>query len=97
MPYSCLSGTPVFVHCGADVGGTGTMAAACLVLAGQESPSAAVRRNLAVGPPSIERIYYTLSLGQDRAEQPPFPVVAVRRLVDAPRRMWSWFRIDWIN
>ncbi|MFE9683733.1 beta-lactamase hydrolase domain-containing protein [Streptomyces sp. NPDC006285] len=82
---------PVFVHCGAGVGRTGTMAAAYLVKAGQESPSGAVRRNLAVGPPSIEQIYYALSLGPSRAEQPPFPVVAVSRLVDAPRRMWSWF------
>ncbi|WP_369257753.1 PEP/pyruvate-binding domain-containing protein [Streptomyces sp. R35] len=46
-------------------------------------------RNLAVGPPSIEQIYYGLSLGPGRADQPPFPVVAVSRLVDAPRRMWS--------
>ncbi|MFF4354133.1 dual specificity protein phosphatase family protein [Streptomyces sp. NPDC001530] len=81
---------PVFVHCGAGVGRTGTMAAAYLVRTGQASPPAAVRRNLAVGPPSIEQIYYGLSLGPGRAEQPPFPVVAVSRLVDAPRRMWSW-------
>ncbi|MEU9183389.1 hypothetical protein AB0D14_02230 [Streptomyces sp. NPDC048484] len=82
---------PVFVHCGAGVSGTGTMAAAYPVHAGQESPSDAVRRNLAVGPPSIEQIHYALSLGPSRAEQPPLPVVAVSRLVDAPRRMWSWF------
>ncbi|MFG2784689.1 hypothetical protein ACGFY7_43535 [Streptomyces prunicolor] len=34
-----------------------------------------------------------LSLGPvpGRLEQPPLPVVAVSRLVDAPRRMLSWF------
>jgi protein-tyrosine phosphatase len=82
---------PVFVHCGAGVGRTGTMAAAYLVQTGEQSSSAAVRRNLAVGPPSIEQIYYGLHLSTAKAEQPPLPVVAVSRLVDAPRRMWSWF------
>ncbi|MHC3468620.1 protein-tyrosine phosphatase family protein [Streptomyces sp. 7R007] len=80
----------VFVHCGAGVGRTGTMAAAYLVQTGELASPAAVRRNLAVGPPSIEQIYYGLSLGPGRPAQPPWPVVAVSRLVDAPRRMWSW-------
>ncbi|MCL7423851.1 hypothetical protein [Streptomyces sp. YS415] len=51
----------------------------------------AVRRNLAVGPPSIEQIYYGLNLRSSKAEQPPLPVVVVSRVVDAPRRIMSWF------
>lgn len=82
---------PVFVHCGAGVGRTGAMVAAYLVQTGEESPSQAVRRNLAVGPPSIEQIYYGLNLSPAKAEQPPLPVVVLSRLVDAPRRMMSYF------
>jgi hypothetical protein len=66
------------------------MVAAYLVQTGTESPPQAVRRNLAVGPPSIEQIYYGLNLSPAKAEQPPLPVVVLSRLVDAPRRMMSY-------
>ncbi len=89
VAVSSASG-PVFVHCGAGVGRTGAMVAAYLVKTGEESPSQAVRRNLAVGPPSIEQIYYGLNLSPAKAEQPPLPVVFLSRLVDAPRRMMSY-------
>ncbi|WP_261989487.1 fused DSP-PTPase phosphatase/NAD kinase-like protein [Streptomyces sp. uw30] len=81
---------PVFVHCGAGVGRTGAMVAAYVVNTGEESPSQAVRHNLAVGPPSIEQIYYGLNLTPAKAEQPPLPVLVVSRLVDAPRRIMSY-------
>ncbi|WP_089506881.1 PEP/pyruvate-binding domain-containing protein [Streptomyces sp. NBS 14/10] len=79
----------VFVHCGAGVGRTGTMSAAYLVRTGEQTGPAAARRNLAVGPPSLEQICYALTLTPDRAAQPPLPVVALSRLIDAPRRIWS--------
>ena len=58
---------------------------------GEASSAEAVRRKLAVGPPSIEQIYYGLNLTPSKAEQPPLPVVVVSRVVDAPRRIMSWF------
>ncbi|MGW0839960.1 phosphatase domain-containing protein [Streptomyces sp. NPDC002787] len=80
----------MFVHCGAGVGRTRTMAAAYLVRTGQEDSPGAVWRNLSVGPPSIEQIYYGLMREREReTAQPPLPAVAVSRLVDAPRRIWS--------
>lgn len=79
----------VYVHCGAGVGRSGSMSAAYLVRTGQETPVGAVRRNLAVGPPSLEQIYYALTLRRDDSDQPPLAVRAVSRALDAPRRIWS--------
>jgi protein tyrosine phosphatase (PTP) superfamily phosphohydrolase (DUF442 family) len=73
----------VFVHCGAGVGRTGAMVAAYLNTAG-ETGGSAVRRNLAVGPPSLEQIAFA-ARGGDR----PGPVVtAFSRVLDSPRRIW---------
>ncbi|MFD9905046.1 dual specificity protein phosphatase family protein [Streptomyces sp. NPDC059063] len=78
---------PVFVHCGAGVGRTGSMTAAYLVRTGQATPGQAALRTVAVGPPSIEQIYYVLSADEDASRQPPQVVSLISRLADAPRRI----------
>ncbi len=80
----------VYLHCGAGVGRTGVMAAAYLAATGQAGRWEALRRNLAIGPPSLEQIVYAASLepGSDIARQPPRAVEIVSRLFDGPRRIW---------
>ena len=79
----------VFVHCGAGVGRTGAMVGAYLVNQGDLSSSAALRRNLAVGPPSLEQIAFVAKMGPGVPEKPGAMLTAVSRFLDAPRRMWS--------
>ena len=61
----------VYLHCGAGLGRTGVMAAAYLAATGQAGPWEALRRNLAIGPASLEQIVYATSLerGGDLARQ----------------------------
>lgn len=83
----------VYLHCGAGVGRTGAMAAAYLVGVAGADPQAALLRNLAVGPPSLEQIWYAATLDRaSRPGRPPVAVSAVSRVLDAPRRMWSRVR-----
>lgn len=78
----------VFVHCGAGVGRTGTMAAAYLVKTGQTSGLEALRRNLSVGPPSLEQIAFAADLSDNDVVEPNTILTAVSRLLDGPRRLW---------
>ena len=79
----------VFVHCGAGVGRTGSMAAAYLVSTGQASGLDATLRNLSVGPPSMEQIAFSMRVVGERAEAANLGLVAVSRVLDAPRRLWT--------
>ncbi len=79
----------VFVHCGAGVGRTGTMVGAYLVDQVKMGGGSAVRRNLAVGPPSLEQLAFVVGLDQGDIDRANPLVTAVSRLLDAPRRLWT--------
>jgi protein-tyrosine phosphatase len=77
----------VYVHCGAGVGRTGTMAASYLVRTGKADWFEALQRNLAIGPPSLEQISFVAELGGGD-EGPPASLTLMSRVLDGPRRIW---------
>lgn len=79
---------PVFVHCGAGVGRAGSMSAAYLNLTGQTEGIGALRRNLAIGPPSFEQIVFSVETSSGEYEKPGPVTTAVSRVLDSPRRIW---------
>ena len=79
----------VYVHCMAGVGRTGAIVAAYLVATGQATPSEALRKNLSVGPPSLEQLAFVAELSVTDAGKPNPMVTALSRVLDAPRRIWS--------
>ncbi|MFD0903492.1 fused DSP-PTPase phosphatase/NAD kinase-like protein [Actinomadura sediminis] len=77
---------PVFVHCGAGVGRTGSMVAAYLVGTGRAYAAAAARRSLAFGPPTLEQLAFMRGLDGPAARRPPRALVVFSRIADSPRR-----------
>lgn len=89
MSIVAVSKGKVYVHCMAGVGRTGAMVAAYLVATGQESPAGALRRNLSVGPPSLEQLAFVAELTPTDADRPNPILTGLSRVLDAPRRIWS--------
>ena len=82
----------VFLHCGAGVGRTGSMAAAYLAATGGIRGGDALVRTLAVGPPSLEQLAFVARLDGTVVPRVHPVVVAISRLLDAPRRAWARLR-----
>jgi protein tyrosine phosphatase (PTP) superfamily phosphohydrolase (DUF442 family) len=77
----------VFAHCGGGVGRSTSLAAAYEASVDQ-APS--VLEQIAVGPPSLEQIWFVGTLHPGEAEHEVSPTVtAVSRVIDAPRKAWG--------
>jgi uncharacterized protein (TIGR01244 family) len=77
----------VFAHCGGGVGRSTSLAAAYESSIGRD-PS--VLQQLAVGPPTVEQIWFVGTLSPDHPEHHISPLVAlVSRIIDAPRTLWG--------
>ena len=77
----------VFAHCSGGVGRSTTMAAVYQAARGQD-PS--VLEQVAVGPPTIEQVWFVGTLRPDHPEHRINPVIAgVSRVVDYPRTLWG--------
>jgi len=80
----------VFAHCGGGVGRSTSLAAAYEAARGHD-PS--IAEQLAVGPPTIEQVWYVGTLQAGHPAHSISPAVAVvSRVVDFPRTVWGWAR-----
>jgi uncharacterized protein (TIGR01244 family) len=78
----------VFAHCGGGVGRSTSFAAAYEASQDQD-PS--VLEQIAVGPPTLEQIWFVGTMRPGHPEHHISPAVAVvSRFVDAPRTLWGY-------
>ena len=89
MEVVAASSGKVFIHCQAGVGRTGSVVAAYEVRTGISSGVGAALANLAIGPPTLEQLAYTVNLEGSSAARPPAPIVMASRVLDAPRQIWN--------
>ena len=89
MEVVAASPGKVFIHCQAGVGRTGSVVAAYEVRTGISSGVGAAVDNLAIGPPTLEQLAYTVNLEGSTAARPPAPIVMASRVLDAPRQIWN--------
>lgn len=75
-----------YVHCGAGVGRSGSVAAAYLAGRGQ-APS--VAEQIATGPPSLEQVWFVAACRAGAIGCTPAFVGAASRLIDAPRVLYG--------
>lgn len=80
---------PVYVHCAAGVGRTTSIEMAYRSRLGMEH---GVRQQLAVGPPTIEQIWFVASLGNGEPATVPSVVQMTSRALDSPRHVIGWLR-----
>lgn len=78
-----------YVHCGAGVGRSGSLAGAYLAARGQ-TPS--VAEQVATGPPSLEQVWFVAASKAGAVGRTPAVVAAASRLIDAPRLLWGRVR-----
>jgi protein tyrosine phosphatase (PTP) superfamily phosphohydrolase (DUF442 family) len=79
----------VFVHCGGGVGRSTSVEMAYRAAVGLDE---GVLAQLAIGPPTIEQVFFVSRLTMDRQEGVGGLVVAASRIVDTPRSVITWVR-----
>lgn len=89
--FAAIARSPgrVYLHCAAGVGRTTSVEMAYRSRNGLDH---GVRQQLAVGPPTIEQIWFVAGLREGRPSAVPCLVMILSRTLDAPRHAIGWLR-----